>query len=122
MLFEPIALLRRLLLRVRRRGWLWPGVVIVATILGALIVVWRLDDASQGPNIRRGAQVLEVEIGGLPPEEATEALEPVRQDVAATVIELQFQDRTVTVTAEEIGISLDTERTLARADDPPRRS
>ena len=116
---EPIALLRRLLLRVRLRGWLWPGVVIVATVLGALIVVWRLDDANQGPTIRRGAQVLEVEIGGLPPEEATEALEPLRQDVAATVIELQFQDRTVTVTAEEIGISLDTERTLARADDPP---
>lgn len=101
------------------RSWLGPALVILATVAAALSTLWLLDDARQGSNIRRGAEVSGVEIGGLPPEEATEKLEPVRRDVASTVIELQFQDRTITVTAEELGISLDAERTLAEADDPP---
>ena len=101
------------------RSWLGPGIVIFVSVVGALVIVWLLDDARQGSNIRRGAEVGGVEIGGLPPDEATEKLEPVRRDVASTMIDLQFQDRTITVTAEELGISLDAERTLAEADDPP---
>ena len=62
-----------------------------------------------------------VEIGGLDPEEAAEALEPVRKDVAATVIELRFQDRTVILTAEELGVALDIERILSEAEDRPPR-
>ena len=101
------------------QSWLGPGIVIVAAVVGALVVVWLVDDARQGSNIRRGVQVAGVEVGGMPPEEATEKLEPVRRDLAATVIELLFQDRTITVTAEDLGISLDAERTLAEADEPP---
>ena len=93
--------------------------MIIATIVGALVVAWLVDDVGGGPSIPRGTQVSGVEIGGLDPEDAAEVLEPLGRDLAATVIELQFQDRTVTVTAEDLGISLDIERTLAEADDPP---
>ena len=110
-----------MLLRARRRGWLWPGIVIIAAVVGGLAIAWLVDDVAGGPSIPRNVEVSGVEIGGLDPEEAAEALEPVRRDVAATVIELQFQDRTVILTAEELGIALDTERTLSDAEDhrPP---
>ncbi len=119
MLRRWLAGLQRTLARIRRGGWFWPGIVIVTTIVGALIVVWAVDENRRSDHIRPGAEVAGINIGGLAPREATEALEPLRSDVASTVIELQFQDHTITVTAEELGISLDTERTLAEADKPP---
>ena len=110
-----------MLLRARRRGWLWPGIVIAVAVVGGLTVAWLVDDVARGPSIPRNVEVSGVEIGGLDPEEAAEALEPIRRDVAATVIELRFQDRTVILTAEELGIAFDTERTLSEAEDRPPR-
>ena len=95
-------------------------------VIAALIVGWQVYEARQETRIRPGATVSGVEIGGLEPEEAVIALEPVVQEVAETTIDLQFPDidleflgHTITVTAEELGISLDAERILAEADNPP---
>ena len=102
-------------------------------VIAALIVGWQVYEARQETRIRPGATVSGVEIGGLEPEEAVIALEPVVQEVAETTIDLQFPDidlqfpdidleflgHTITVTAEELGISLDSERILAEADNPP---
>ena len=95
-------------------------------VIGALIVGWQVYEAREETRIRPGATVSGVEIGGLEPEEAVIALEPVVQEVAETTIDLQFPDidlqflgHTITVTAEELGISLDSERILAEADSPP---
>ncbi|MXW97041.1 MAG: hypothetical protein F4Z89_00315, partial [Acidimicrobiaceae bacterium] len=102
-------------------------------MIGALIVGWQVYEARQESRIRPGATVSGVEIGGLEPEEAVIALEPVVKEVAETTIDLQFPDidlqspdidlqfldQTITVTAEELGISLDAERILAEADNPP---
>lgn len=102
-------------------------------VVAALIVGWQIYEARQETRIRPGATVSGVEIGGLEPEEAVIALEPVVQEVAETTIDLQFPDidlqypdvdlqfldHTITVTAEELGISLDSERILAEADNPP---
>ena len=95
-------------------------------VIGALIVGWQVYEARQETRIRPGATVSGVEIGGLEPEEAVMALEPVVKEVAETTIDLQFPDidlqfldQTITVTAEELGISLDAERILAEADNPP---
>lgn len=95
-------------------------------VIGALIVGWQVYEAREETRIRPGATVSGVEIGGLEPEEAVIALEPVVQEVAETTIDLQFPDidlqflgHTITVTAEELGISLDSERILAEADTPP---
>ena len=102
-------------------------------VIGALIVGWQVYEARQESRIRPGATVSGVEIGGLEPEEAVIALEPVVKEVAETTIDLQFPDidlqspdidlqfldQTITVTAEELGISLDAERILAEADNPP---
>ena len=95
-------------------------------LIGALIVGWQVYEARQETRIRPGATVSGVEIGGLEPEEAVIALEPVVQEVAETTIDLQFPDidlqflgHTITVTADELGISLDAERILAEADNPP---
>ena len=95
-------------------------------VICALIVGWQVYEARQETRIRPGATVSGVEIGGLEPEEAVIALEPVVQEVAETTIDLQFPDidlqfldHTITVTAEELGISLDAERILAEADSPP---
>ena len=102
-------------------------------VIGALIVGWQVYEARQETRIRSGATVSGVEIGGLEPEEAVIALEPVVKEVAETTIDLQFPDidlqapdidlqfldQTITVTAEELGISLDSERILAEADTPP---
>ena len=88
-------------------------------IVGTLIAAWLIYESRGQSEIRRGARVSGVEIGGLEPEEAVTALEPISLDVAATIIDLQFQDRTITVPAAELGISLDAEQTLAEADDPP---
>lgn len=105
-----------------------------AVAVAALVVGWQVYEASRDSEIREGAVVRGVDIGGLEPEEAVTALEPVVEEVAKTEIELQFTDpeftdlefidlqfldRTITVTAEELGISLDAERTLAEADNPP---
>ena len=109
-------------------------------VIGVLIVGWQVYEARQETRIRPGATVSGVEIGGLEPEEAVIALEPVVQEVAETTIDLQFPDidlqspdidlqfpdidlqfldDTITFTAEELGISLDSERILAEADNPP---
>ncbi|MYH44935.1 MAG: hypothetical protein F4131_14770 [Acidimicrobiaceae bacterium] len=102
-------------------------------MIGALIVGWQVYEAREESRIRPGATVSGVEIGGLEPEEAVIALEPVVKEVAETTIDLQFPDvdpqfpdidlqfldQTITVTAEELGISLDAERILAEADNPP---
>ncbi len=105
---------------------LWPFLVGAAVVIGALIVGWQIYEAREETRIRPGATVSGVEIGGLEPEEAVIALEPVVQEVAETTIDLQFPDidlqflgHTITVTAEELGISLDAERILAEADTPP---
>ena len=98
-------------------------------VVAALIVGWQVYETGKDSEIREGAVVRGVDIGGLEPEEAVTALEPVVQEVAETTvelqfIELQFQDQSITVpatefTAAELGISLDTEKTLAEADNPP---
>ena len=91
----------------------------LAVALAALIVGWQVYESGQDSEIREGAVVAGVDIGGLEPEEAVTALEPVVQDVAETTVELQFLDQTITVTAADLGISVDAERTLAEADYPP---
>ena len=115
--------LRRLRRREVRRSRLWQFIVGVGLIVGALIVGWQVYESRQDSEIRQGAVVAGVDIGGLEPEEAVTALEPVVQEIAETIIELhielQFQDQIIIVTAGELGISLDTERTLAEADNPP---
>ncbi len=112
-----------------QRRWLWPVVAIFALVVAVLFVGWQVYETQQDSEIREGAVVRGVDIGGLEPEEAVTALEPVVEEVAETTIELQFielqfQDQSVTVpatefTAAELGVSLDTERTLAEADNPP---
>ena len=111
--------LRRLRRREVRHSRLWQFIVGVGLIVGALIVAWQVYESRQDSEIRPGAVVAGVDIGGLEPEEAVTALEPVVQEVAETIIELQFQDQIITVTAGELGVSLDAERTLAEADNPP---
>ena len=112
--------------REARHSRLWQVLVGLGLIVGALIVGWRVNETRQDSEIRRGAVVAGVDIGGLEPEEAVTALEPVVQEVAETIIELhielQFQDQIITVTAAELGISLDAEQTLAEADTPPPRA
>ena len=112
-------MLRRLLRREVRHARLWQVIIGAGVVVGALIVAWQVYEAREDSRIRPGATVSGVEIGGLEPEEAVTALEPVVQEVAETIIDLQFQDRTITVIAAELGISLDAERILAEADDPP---
>ncbi len=111
--------LRRLRRREVRRSRLWQFIVGVGLIVGALIVGWQVYESRQDSEIRQGAVVAGVDIGGLEHEEAVTALEPVIQEIAETNIELQFQDQIIIVTAGELGISLDAERTLAAADTPP---
>ena len=114
--------LRRPRRREVRHSRLWQFIVGVGLIIGALIVAWQVYESRQDSEIRQGAVVAGVDIGGLEPEEAV-ILEPVVQEIAETIIELhielQFQDQIITVTAGELGISLDAERTLAEADNPP---
>ena len=117
-------MLRRLRRREGRYSWLWQVMVGLAVALAALLVGWQLYESGQDSEIREGAVVAGVDIGGLEPEEAVTALEPVVQEVAETTIELQsielqFLDQTRSFTAAELGISLDAERTLAEADNPP---
>ena len=119
-------MLKRLLGRQVRHGRLWPFLIGAGIVFAALIVGWQIYEAREETRIRPGATVSGVEIGGLEPEEAVEALEPVVQEVAETTIDLQFPDidlqfldHTITFTAEELGISLDSERILAEADNPP---
>lgn len=112
-------MLRRLLRRQVRHARLWQFLLLVGVIVGALVIAWQVYEARDDSRIRPGATVSGVEIGGLEPEEAVTALEPVVQEVAETIIDLQFQDRTITITAAELGISLDANQTLAEADDPP---
>ena len=116
-------MLRRLRRREVRYSRLWHFVVGAGLVLAVLIVGWQVYESRQDSEIRQGAVVAGVDIGGLEPEEAVTALEPVVQEVAETIIELhielQFQDQIITVTAQELGISLDAERTLAEADSPP---
>ena len=114
--------LRRRPRREARHSRLWQVLVGLGLIVGALIVGWRVNETRQDSEIRQGAVVAGVDIGGLEPEEAVTALEPVVQEVAETIIELQFQDQIITVTAAELGISLDAEQTLAEADTPPPRA
>ena len=118
--------LRRLRRREVRHSRLWQFIVGVGLLVGALIVAWQVWESLQDSEIRQGAVVAGVDIGGLEPEEAVTALEPVVQEVAETIIELhielQFQDQIITVTAAELGISLDAEQTLAAADTPPPRA
>ena len=115
--------LRRLRRREVRRSRLWQFIVGAGLIVGALIVAWQVWESRQDSEIREGAVVAGVDIGGLEPEEAVIALEPVVREVAETIIELhielQFQDQIITITAAELGISLDAEQTLAEADTPP---
>ena len=118
--------LRRLFRRDVRPGRLWSVIVVAGVVVAALIVGWQVYEAGQDSEIREGAVVRGVDIGGLEPEEAVTALEPVVQEVAETTIDLQFPDidlqflgHTITVTADELGISLDSERILAEADNPP---
>ncbi len=101
-----------------RLSRLWQFIVGLGLIAALLIVGWQVYESRQDSEIREGAVVAGVDIGGLEPEAAVTALEPVVQEVADTVIELQFLDQTVTVTAAELGISLDAEQTLADADNP----
>lgn len=102
-----------------RYSRLWQIMVGLAVVLAALIVGWQVYESGQDSEIREGAVVAGVDIGGLEPSEAVTALEPVVQEVAETTVELQFLDQIITVTAAELGISLDAERTLAEADNPP---
>ncbi len=115
--------LRRRLRREARLSRLWQVLVGVGLLVAALIVAWQVYEVGQDSEIRQGAVVAGVDIGGLEPEEAVTALEPVVQEVAEPIIELhielQFQDQIITVTAAELGISLDAEQTLAEADNPP---
>ena len=100
-------------------------IVVVGAAAAALIVAWQVYETGQESEIREGAVVRGVDIGGLEPEEAVTALEPVVQEVAETIIELRFpdhpvyKDRIIELEASELGISLDAEQTLAEADDPP---
>ena len=112
-------MLRRLRRPEVRHSRLWQFIVGIGLILAALIIGWQVYESSQDSEIREGAVVAGVDIGGLEPEEAVTALEPVVQEVAETTIELKFLDQIITVTAAELGISLDAEQTLAEADTPP---
>lgn len=93
-------------------------------VVGVLVAAWQVYEADRDSEIRQGAVVRGVDIGGLEPSEAVTALEPVVQEVAETVIELQFpdhpvyQDRLVELKASDLGISLDAKQTLAEADSP----
>ena len=110
--------LRRLRQREVRYSRLWQVMVGLAVALAALIAGWQVYESGQDSEIREGAVVAGVDIGGLEPSEAVTALEPVVQEVAETTVELHFLDQTITVTAAELGISLDAEQTLAEADNP----
>ena len=112
-------MLRRLRRPDVRYSRLWQVIVGLAVLLAALIVGWQVYESGQDSEIREGAVVAGVDIGGLEPEEAVTALEPVVQEVAETTVELQFLDQTITVTAADLGISVGAERTLAEADNPP---
>ncbi len=118
-------MLRRLRQREGRYSWLWQVMVGLAVALAALLAGWQVYESGQDSEIREGAVVAGVDIGGLDPEDAVTALEPVVQEVADTMIELQFpdhpvyRDRLVELKASDLGISLDAEQTLAEADDPP---
>ena len=122
-------MLGRLLRREARPGRLWLVIVGAGLLVAALIVGWQVYETARDSEIREGAVVRDVDIGGLEPEEAVTALGPVVREVADTTIELQFielqfQDQSITVpatefTAAELGISLDIEQTLAEADNPP---
>ena len=118
-------MLRRLRQREGRYSWLLQVMVGLAVALAALLAGWQVYESGQDSEIREGAVVAGVDIGGLEPEEAVTALEPVVQEVAETMIELQFpdhpvyRDRLVELKASDLGISLDAEQTLAEADDPP---
>lgn len=115
----PRSVLGRLLRRESGRPRLWPFAVGLGVVAAIVVVAWQIYEARDETRIRPGATVAGVEVGGLETDEAVTALEPVVQEVADTVVDLQFHDHTITVTAAELGISLDDERTLASADDPP---
>ena len=97
--------------------WLWPVAVSGGVVIAALIALWL--DSESGEGIRKGTQVSGVDLGGLDRPAAVSALEPLRETLAATRIELQFQDQSITATAQELGLAFDAEKTLADAEDPP---
>ncbi len=110
---------KRAVVRSRRSGWFWPGVIIALTVAVAVVVVWQVEESRRSSSIRPGATVSGVDIGGLEPEEAVEALETVQADLDSTVVELRLGDQSITVTAEELGITLDTDEVISQADEPP---
>ena len=114
--------LRRLRRREVRRSRLWQFIVGVGLIVGALIVAWQVNESRQDSEIREGAVVAGVDIGGLEPEEAVIALEPVVREVAETIIELQFQDQIITITAAELESPWTRSRPLPKLTPLPRHS
>ena len=84
-------------------------------VASVAVLLWLLFDLRSEPAIREGTQVAGVDVSGMEPDEAATALEPVARDLAATMIELKFGNETITVTAAELGISLDTKGTLKEA-------
>ncbi len=118
-----------------RRKLVWSLAAFAGVAAVGLFVNWQLYETENDSEIHEGdseisedAVVGNVEIDGLDSQQAADALKPMQQEVAETnielqFIELQFQDRSVTVpvtefTAAELGISLDVEQTLASADAP----
>src|SRR5210317_968006 len=89
----------------------------VAAVVAAVFAGWILDDKILGGDIARNTSISGVEVGRLDIDEAAELLTDGR--LTDRPVELRHGTNSLTVTAAELGVMIDTELALADASERP---
>ena len=85
----------------------------VAAVVAAVFAGWVLDDKVLGGDIARNTSIAGVDVGRLDIDEAAELLTDGR--LTDRPVELRHGTNSLTVTAAELGVMVDTELALADA-------
>lgn len=97
----------------RRRRWLIPVLVAPFVLVVLACAAWAIDTSFGG--VPRNVRLAGTSIGGRSEDELLTRVQDVADDLAHTPVEITSRDATYRTTASEIGLTVDPERTAARA-------
>ena len=110
-------------LRLRRPPrplWVWALMVAPVVLLAIWLIFWLVDSTSNDDKTPRGLKLesaaipdVSIDIGGLSEDDVTGVVVELAEGFQQTQIEIATPTQTVTVTAQEVGLAVDVEGTVA---------
>lgn len=98
--------------RSSRTRW---GLIALAAAAAVLVVLVTAEALLGAGRIHRGVSISGIEVGGMPPARARSAIEATLGERASRPVELAYREKTWTIASEEIGLTFDLDKAVAKA-------